>query len=422
MKRSGTQKIIVVLVLALSAVCYAGEGLNAAEAASAGTGPAASADISSASAPDPTLAAFVPPKAIGTYKPDGTFQRTRKSHWYRQISEVALTREPLRPVEVPPHVDMRPIETVVEDYAPPNHARKIMQKPSRFGSFFDGVVTFVYGRENVLLGPTHITTDSQGRVIISDPERKAVHVLDGTRSFRIAGGPGRRLQRPGGVAVDKDDNIYIADGKLGMVLVYDKLGRFVRSIGTFSSDEGMFHEPTAIAIDADAGHLYVLDTPSNELVVFDLRGNVVKCAGGRRDRTGATPFNSPTEIAVRNGLLVVLDSDGTRIQVFDLHCNRLHAFKIRHVNGEPLVPEMGLALDSGSNIYVSTIGVSVKIYRPDGQLIAAFPHGGVVSAPSGLWIDAGDRIYVSDAFTGRVRVLRPAMKAAAARPATPMAP
>lgn len=343
------------------------------------------------------------PVLIGVYGPDGIFKRGSGT---RPAEEVAWRG--LRPAEVPPWIDLRSSERVIEDYEPPAHATKAAKGQSLLGTLRDRAAGFAYGRERVLLAPTHVTTDSRQRLIISDPEIPAVHVLDaaGKNSFRIVGGPQHRLREPNGVAVDAFDNIYVADEKRGMVLVYDPDGHFLRYIGNFRG-ESIFAAPSGIAMDRRAGHLYVLDSPVNELVMLDLEGNVLKRVGNRR--SAKVRFTSPTEIALGNDELVVLDGPGTRIQVFDLEGKLLRSFAIANVGGPPAAHEIGLSVDSRSNIYVSNLnGSTVSVYDRDGHLIDAGPGSRFESAqlngPGGVWIDSADHVFVADTRNSRVQV------------------
>ena len=277
-------------------------------------------------------------------------------------------------------------------------------------TLISGLVTLAYGREMVLHSPAHLTTDSRQRLIVTDPDLPAVHVLDanGKNSFRIAAGPQHRLQMPTGVAVDGSDNIYVADGKKGVVLVYDPQGRFLRSIGKFQN-ESMFQSPRAIAIDRKTGRLYVLDSPANQLVILDLEGRILKKVGSRRPQPNQIRFDYPSEIALGKDQFLVLDSGSSRIQTFDLECNFQRTFTVRTVGGPPLVTEIGLALDSASNIYLSNVlGSTVRIYDRKGALISVLGRNGPgdeeFNAPSGLWIDPADRMYVADTKNSRVQL------------------
>ncbi len=180
-----------------------------------------------------------------------------------------------RPVEVPGFVNLHPQERVKENFIPPGHAVRAIRGQSRLAVFRDHVITFVYGREQSILAPQHLTVDSKGRLLISDPVAAAIHVLDDRSSFRIVGGNGRRLQKPGGIAVDADDNIYVADSPSGLVEVYDPHGTFIRYIGKVD-DETLFDFPTGMSIDRATARMYLLDTPRNVMLILDLQGNILK--------------------------------------------------------------------------------------------------------------------------------------------------
>lgn len=349
---------------------------------------------------DSPNAVYIRSALIGMYGADGVFRKSPEL-----IPAPARARPGLRPAEVPPWINLGSVERVVEDYEPPAHATKGTKGASFLGVLRDRAAALAYGRETVLLAPTHLTTDARQRLIISDPEIPAIHVLDavGKKSFRIVGGPQHRLREPNGVAVDAAGNIYVADRKRGMILVYDPEGDFLRYIGNFRG-ESLFAGPTGIAIDRTGGHLFVLDSPMNELIVLDLMGNVLKRVGN--GRTGTVGFVQPTEIALGKDQLVVLDGPGKRIQVFDLQCNLLRFFSIANPVGPPVVREIGLSVDRNSNIYVSNLNAShVSIYDGDGHLIAgrAFESTGM-NGPRGIWIDSAGRFYIADSGNRRVQV------------------
>ncbi len=308
----------------------------------------------------------------------------------------------------PPPWMILPGRKVVEDFEPPAYATKTAHPTSNLGSVRDAVVTFVYGRARVMGAPHQVTTDSMMRVVISDPDLRAVHVFDptGKTSFSILGGQGHRLQMPAGVAVDAEDNIYIADSERGMVLVYSQYGQFLRYIGRFRG-ENMYERPSGIAIDRKAGRLYLADTPRNVVLVLDLQGNVLKRLGKDKHGNGQGEFASPTQIAVGTSGIVVLDAEGTRIQVLDFDGNR--------TCDDPVVGDVsrdhGLAVDGGGNIYISYApGSVISIYKPDGTPMGAFGEPGSrvgeFRAPMGLWIDLSNRIYVADTANARVQVFQ----------------
>ncbi len=299
-------------------------------------------------------------------------------------------------------------------------------------AFRDNIVTLVYGRERILLAPHHVTVDSQGRILIVDPDLRTVHVLGGHDSFRIAGGPNHRLLLPSGVAVDADDNIYIADSERGLVLVYAPDGKFLRYIGK-RGDESLFHSPAAIAIDRGSSRLFLLDPPRHLLFVLDLEGNILKrigqprpnAIGKVRGESIAMDLDDPTAIAIGNNEVVVVDSGSSRIHVMDLECKPLAQFRIPSISGPPMRDDVGLGVDLTGNIYVSSTRDShVRIYGRDGSLLGSFGRSGMeigeFNSPAGLWVDGANRLYVADTNNGRVQVFQLSQSLSAASDASPI--
>jgi DNA-binding beta-propeller fold protein YncE len=345
---------------------------------------------------------LIRPELIGTYTADGKLALPN--------SRAALNCEVRKAAEVPPSIALRANEIVIDDFEAPKRVAKPVRAPSAWASLRDNLVAAAYGHERVLATPTHLTTDSRERLIVSDPDESSVHVFDGKTSFRIAGGEGRRFQRPHGIAVDAQDSIYIADPKRGLVLVYNAEGIFQRYIGKLRDGESMFQEPTAIAIDTGTGRLFVLDAPINELMVLDLEGRLLKRIGGRRN--SVTSLEHPNEVAVDKDHIVIMDSYSSRIQVLDQGFNLVSQFKFRNVVGIPVAREMGLALDSTGNIYIGGQHASqIKVFKVTGEQIATLALANArddsrIIAPAALWIDPSDRIFVADKQNSRVQVFQ----------------
>ncbi|HYN15252.1 MAG TPA: 6-bladed beta-propeller [Terriglobales bacterium] len=339
-------------------------------------------------------------KYVGSYSADGKFRALSKLD--RLLGRAARATPQAATPQVPPFVQLGTSERLVEDFESPGRAVNVAKGHSALAEARDGLIRLVYGRENVLRTPRHVTTDSRQRLIISDPAVPAIHVLDtrGKRSFRIVGGPGRRLRLPSGAAVDGEDNIYVADSERGMVFVYGPDGSFLRHIGNLGGGEGLFHYPTSIAIDRKAGHLYVLDSP--RLFMLDLQGKFLNRIG--RSRGGTGEFTNPTDIALSPDELLVLDADGSRVEIMDLQCRLLRRLSLPNVLRSQ---ETGLGVDSFGNIYVSFASASmVRVYNHDAALLSSFGYEGIrigeFNSPTGLWLDSTNHIYVAD--TGNVRV------------------
>ncbi len=356
---------------------------------------------------------FHMPIFAGSYVPDGTFKspskagrgnhrRTQYSRWMN--SPYASGTRP-----APDFMDLHSIEYVVQNFEPPAHATERVKGHSIAGNLRDNIVTFAYGREWVLKSPTRVTTDSHERLIIADPDRNAVHVLEpkGKNSFRIAGGPKLRLRSPASVAVDNEDNIYVGDSDQGLVLVFNPEGHYLRTIGQFSG-ESLFQSPGAIAIDRQRGRLYVIDVPMREVFILDLSGRLLGRIGGPRDKTGTVHFENPIDVAFTADRIVVLDA-GSRIQILGINGEPLASVSVPNLTGSRHVKKNGLGLDSVGNMYLSNpLDSTVEILAPDGRLLGVLGHPGFdeegFNGPSGIWIDTTDRMYVADTANRRIQI------------------
>jgi DNA-binding beta-propeller fold protein YncE len=367
---------------------------------------------------------------VGSFSASGKFKSlSRFGLFVDSMMTASLSGQPATPLpdaaklnaqdatkQVPPSIELHRDEQLVEDFQPPEHAVKVAKGHSVVEELRDSIVSLAYGPGKVLLTPQSLTTDSRQRVIVTDAAAHGLHVLAyaAKDSFQIVGGPGRRLQSPSGVAVDSDDNIYVSDSERGVVLVYDSEGRFLRTIGNLG-DEGMFARPTSIAIDTKAGHLYVIDQPRHMLLILDLEGKVLARVGttdgtGFSSRAGSSEpgrLKDPQAVMVHNDEVIVLDS--ARIHILDLQGKFLKEFKVSNSAILPKAPTPGLFMDAANRIYVSDpVRGVVRMYTHEGQFLGAFGRPGVrmgeFNAPAGMWADSTGRIFIVDA--GRVQVFQ----------------
>ncbi len=295
-----------------------------------------------------------------------------------------------------------------------------LPKTPAISSFGTAISSPFSSHELFMARPSAVTTDVGDRIIVCDPQARAVHMFDlrSNRYLRIQGGKGMRLQSPSGVAVDASHNLYVTDMELGLILVYDELGKFQRYIGVRENGEGgIFYQPSSIAIDQDKGRIYVPDTSRHVIVVMNLNGKLLEYLGRPdlasirlRQRNGGVQekgkIQSPTEVFIRTGQLYVLGI--SRVQIFDLDGKFQTEFPLL----EAIYSEAaGLAVDSQQHIYVSDLlHGTVLVYDCRGHLLYSFGRPGSkhkeFSQPRGLWIDKEDRIYVADSINGRVQVFQ----------------
>lgn len=284
-------------------------------------------------------------------------------------------------------------------------------KPKR--SFWTRVVDVVAGLPDFhyLVSPYSITTDSKGRIIVSDPGAHGVHIFDfGQQKYKFLS---RRdtdknpLVNPQCVAVDAQDNIYVSDSQAGKVFVFDEKGKFRRAIGALKGGEGFFKRPTGVAVDSEAQRIWITDTLRNQVFMMDMQGSVLQVIG--KTGTGNGEFNYPTELRLNGPDLVVVDAMNFRVQVLGRDGSFRYAIGKEGDGTGWMFRPKGIGFDSEGHLYVvdAQWGV-VQVFDNEGRLLYYFGGRGTelgqFQLPAGLQIDSQDRIYVVDAFNRRVQV------------------
>ena len=231
--------------------------------------------------------------------------------------------------------------------------------------------------------PTAIAVDRHGVVYVADTQNSLIRKVmpDGTVTT-IAGLPSPEIEknrdtvakfnRPYGIAVDKNDNVYVSDWERDMIKKISPDGKITVFAGTGhkgikdgKGSEASFYLPEGLAIDQQ-GNLYVADTYNNMIrkitpdgVVSTLAGMVAK---GSADGKGKDAlFSHPDGLAVdRKGNIYVADVGNNKIRKItpDGTVTTIAGTRKRGADNGPLKTATfnrpyGVAVDNGGNIYVA---------------------------------------------------------------------
>ncbi len=256
----------------------------------------------------------------------------------------------------------------------------------------------------------------QGRIYIADTVGRTIVVFDVPRRkvFRFGLRDPGTLTKPVDIAIDGKGQVYVVDATHRGVYVYDNLGLFMRRIGA----AGDLERPTGVAVDRDGERIYVIDRASNEsdqhrVIAYGKDGEKLFELGKRGQGEGE--FNVPLQGAVGNdGTLYVLDAGNFRVQAFAPDGRFLRAFgKVGNQLGDLARPR-GIAIDAEDNLYVTDANFgNFQIFNRDGQLLMAVGTPGTEDRParygllSGIAVDETGRVYVADQLFNKIEVFRP---------------
>jgi hypothetical protein len=111
----------------------------------------------------------------------------------------------------------------------------------------------------------------------------------------VAGTDQETFDRPTGVAIAPNGDIFVSDGHLpnrfntGRIVKFSSGGHFIKAWGRKGSAPGEFDEPHDIFVGGSQGRVYVADRRNNRIQVFDQDGNFI---------AAWTQFGQPSSVFV----------------------------------------------------------------------------------------------------------------------------
>jgi DNA-binding beta-propeller fold protein YncE len=227
--------------------------------------------------------------------------------------------------------------------------------------------------------------DSDGNLYVCQRADPPVIVFDRTGKFLRSIGDGREADSHG-IWITPDDRVFIVDRDAHQLLCYSPEGELLLEIGDPSHPRfnEPFNHPADVAV-APSGDIYVADGYGNTMVHrFSPDGKLRKSWGGCGTEPGK--FSTPHGINVlSDGRVLVGDRENNRVQVFDpdgKHLNEWRGF----------YHPMDIYVDRGGLIYVSDQRPRVTALNDRGEIVGSCKPA--VAVPHGITGDRDGNIFI----------------------------
>jgi len=330
-------------------------------------------------------------------------------------------------------------------------ATTVAGSPSNLPGWYDGT-----GSDARFSHPFSVTVDSSGNVYVADTWNHTIRMttpagvvttlagLAGTSGSTDGTGSVARFNRPGGVAVDNNDNIYVADALNHTIRRITPAG-VVTTIaglaGSAGSTDGTgiaarFDEPFGVVVDS-SGNVYVADSRNHTIRMITPAGVVTTLAGlagtfGSTNGTGnAARFYGPFGVALDNlGNICVADAYNHTIRkvtpagVVTTFAGLPGFSGISNGSGSSarFNSPYGVTADSNGNLYVADASNhTIRMITPAAMVTTLAGYPGAYSGyydgagsnarfrhPSGIAVDTSGDLYVADSFNHSIRKVTPA--------------
>ncbi len=285
--------------------------------------------------------------------------------------------------------------------------------------------------------PIGIAVSSADEVFITDHYNGRVQRFDADGKLL---GHFPVLPNPGGIAVDKDGNLYVShyptsrpskETTPDRVTVYSPAGKLLRQWGKSGDGDGEFSWPGGVAVSKE-GRVYVADQTNRRVQAFDPEGKFLFKWGSYGTEAGQFGGNAARSSRVGGPQFVAVDGAGNvytteasvgRVQKFTPEGKFLLSWGDNEQQPgsfggtfegfqSKLQGPVGVCVDKQDRVWLSSAGGRVQQFTSEGKYLRGFGDGqgskpGQFLAPHGVALDSRGNLYVVDAYNHRVQKFAP---------------
>ncbi|MGH7955508.1 MAG: NHL repeat-containing protein, partial [Opitutaceae bacterium] len=268
--------------------------------------------------------------------------------------------------------------------------------------------------------PFGIAVSADGDLYVTDARRRVVR-LNAQGEFKGewggAGSQPDRFENAVGVAVGADGSVFVTDYDLDRIQKFTPDGKFVSAFGSSGSKPGEFNAPAGVAVDRE-GTIYVADFYNSRVAQFGPDGALRKIIG-HPGRLGGGALHYPTDVQISSdGTLIVADAYNYQLQWFDPdgQPTRRVGRHLLWLWPRPASATKGFAVPTGIAVAGDFIHVAdsgnhrVVMLTPRGEYVAELkipdPMPAIHSPEKVAVSPDGRTVYATDYAANRIAVLR----------------
>ncbi|MDF2557778.1 MAG: repeat containing protein [Bacillales bacterium] len=214
--------------------------------------------------------------------------------------------------------------------------------------------------------PYGITSDESGKLYIADMKNSNISIFDKKGNFIEYFVPKEeedKIISPSAIRIF-NQKLYVPEINTGYIKIFDLSGNKILDIKVPAESFVATNSPNGIAIDKE-NNIYVSDTGRSRIIVYDDKGKFLKEITGAKKEGGKSILVCPRGIVVdKDGTIYVVDSLGHSIFGFNSKGDNVFKFgKLGNEAGQFFVPN-GLFLEEDGSIFVTdTINERIQIFN-----------------------------------------------------------
>jgi sugar lactone lactonase YvrE len=257
--------------------------------------------------------------------------------------------------------------------------------------------------------PAGVAVDKENNVYVVDQSTiKLKKISAEGRLLTTWGNQGaefKGLKSPSGVALDSQGDVFVTDAKNCCVLKFDKTGKFNKKWGTFGPGKLNFSIPLGIAVDSK-DDIYIVDSGNSRIAKYSNVGALKKIWGAAGTTDGA--FAYPVAVAV-NQKDEVFVLDRGRVQKFSSEGDFISSWGKTGTGDGELNKPNGIYVDLNNCIYIADSGNNrVQKFDANGKFLAKWGSAGTgdgqMMFPSGIAVDRRGYVYVVERDNNRLQI------------------